>query len=315
MKKIIIDVDTGVDDAVAIMFALSKQEVFDIVAITCVNGNVDITNVCRNTLRVLKTFDRLEIPVYKGAYKPFLPTSKTEHARHFHGKDGLGDVTWEGEIDTSLIQQEHAVQALIRLVNQSPGEITLVALAPLTNVALALQLDEKFGENLKEMLIMGGNIEGKGNVSLSAEFNFHVDPEAAEMVLQNVKCPVTLVSWETCIHSSLPWEFVHEIMTFKSTRAEFFKKIMTTERGLERMQKKMNWGFRSCDLFAILVLFDESVCVEFKEVNACVELQGRWTRGQMVVDWLGRWSEKPNVRIAMKLDIDKIKQYIIDLLK
>ncbi|VDI65702.1 uridine nucleosidase [Mytilus galloprovincialis] len=166
--KMIIDVDTGVDDASAIMLALSRPEV-EVVAITCVNGNVAIDDVCRNTLRVLKVCNRLDIPVYKGAEKSIL--GEGERASHYHGNDGLGDAQNHEPVDITMIKMEHAVNALLRLVNENPGEITLVALAPLTNIALALRLDPDFGSKLKEVFIMGGNIEGKHYVKCKSLHN------------------------------------------------------------------------------------------------------------------------------------------------
>ncbi|ESO97842.1 hypothetical protein LOTGIDRAFT_208999 [Lottia gigantea] len=314
MKKLIIDVDTGVDDAMALLHCIGQSKAgTEVLAITCVNGNVGLDRVLRNTLRTLQYADKSNIPVYRGAVKPLIPW-KTEGATHFHGNDGLGDAKWDTPDDISLIQSEHAVHALIRLVKEHPGEITLVTLAPLTNIALALQLDETFSSNLKEVMIMGGNIEGKGNVSLSAEFNFHVDPEAAAIVLQDLKCPVTMVTWETCIHSTISEEDYEKLLLIQTPRAEFFRKISDNRQHLISSKKKLNPGFRSCDWFAAMVLFDESLCLEYISAHASVELQGRFTRGQMVVDWLGRWSDMPNVKIAMRLDRARLLTTMRDFL-
>ncbi|XP_076105888.1 nucleoside hydrolase-like [Mytilus galloprovincialis] len=129
------------------MLALSRSDV-DIFAITCVNGNVDIDNVCRNTLRVLKVCDRLDV-----------------------------------------------------------REITLIALAPLTNISLALRFDPDFGGKLKEVFIMGGNIEGRGNINLCAEFNFYADPEAAYITIQELKCPINILSMEAAEANGIEWIF------------------------------------------------------------------------------------------------------------
>ena len=131
---------------------------------------------------------------------------RQENPKHFHGIDGFGDAAHEEEADLSSLQTEHAVNALVRLVKENPGQITLVALGPLTNVAMAMRMDAEFASNLKAMYIMGGNTEGVGNITVSAEFNFHSDPEAAFIVLSNVRCPTYIAPWELCLlKTSLEW--------------------------------------------------------------------------------------------------------------
>jgi len=125
------------------------------------------------------------------------------NADPYHGHDGFGDTNHDDEPDLKCVQEsEHAVNALVRIVKSHPGEITLVALGPLTNVAMAMRLDSQFASNLKEIYIMGGNTEGKGNITVSAEFNFHSDPEAAYIVLENTRCPTFVASWELCLHKA-----------------------------------------------------------------------------------------------------------------
>uniref|UniRef100_A0AAV2K1Z2 Sodium/hydrogen exchanger n=1 Tax=Knipowitschia caucasica TaxID=637954 RepID=A0AAV2K1Z2_KNICA len=134
-KKLLLDVDCGVDDAQAIMLALAAPRV-DILGITCVHGNTSVENVCKNTLRVLKVCNKLEIPVFKGASKSIL--GHEVKGENFHGLDGLGDAPDPNAPSVDLIQKEGAVSAMIRIVNENPGEVSLVATAPLTNLALAV---------------------------------------------------------------------------------------------------------------------------------------------------------------------------------
>ncbi|XP_062574558.1 uncharacterized protein in ribF 3'region-like isoform X2 [Saccostrea cucullata] len=164
-QKMIIDCDTGVDDAQAIMMAVSRPEI-DVIAITCVNGNVDIDNVCKNTLRVLKICDSLHIPIFKGSARSIVHYD--EDASHVHGKDGLGDVPDALDVNLNCIQEEHAVNALTRLSKMH---------------------------------------EGKGNrsSSIASEFNFGSDPEAAYIVLHEMKCPITIVPLELCLSQVFPW--------------------------------------------------------------------------------------------------------------
>ncbi|XP_060573668.1 uncharacterized protein LOC132731491 isoform X4 [Ruditapes philippinarum] len=230
-EKYIIDVDTGVDDAQAIMLALSRPDI-QVVAITCVAGNVDVDQVCVNTLKVLSVCDRLDVrghclvltlsecivviliglfsrrkksvPVYKGANISLV--DEGIEATHYHGNDGLGDANLDIEVSLDKIQKEHAVSALLRLVNEYPGEITLVALAPLTNIAIALKQDPDFGKKLRRISIMGGNTQATGRVSPCAEFNFYSDPESAFIVLDRIQKKIMINYYEQ--NAGLPWEEV-----------------------------------------------------------------------------------------------------------
>lgn len=299
VKKIIIDVDTGVDDAQAIMLALTSKEV-DVLAITCVQGNADVENVCRNTLRVLKVCDRLDIPVYKGASKPLIGFGPD--ATHYHGKDGMGHVANPEEVDMSLIQSEPASLALLRLSKEYPGEITLVALAPLTNIALAIRLDPDFGTRLKEMFMMGGNIEGKGNTSPAAEFNCNSDPEAAFVTLHELRCPILNMSWETCLSTGMTMSWYDKWAGIDTKLGRFNKEI--TQHSVSVLKKRYRNAYRSCDLLAMATVVNSAVIKETVDTHATVELSGMITRGQMVVDWKGFLKKPNNVTLITKVDND-----------
>ncbi|XP_017287528.1 probable uridine nucleosidase 2 [Kryptolebias marmoratus] len=201
-KKMILDVDTGVDDAQAIMIALSSPHV-EILGITCCHGNTPLENVLKNTLRVLKVCGRLDIPVYKGFSKPLL--SNKRNAGDYHGKDGLGDVPDPDAPGVELLQKKKAAQAMIKIAKAHPEEVILVATGPLTNLAVAVQLDPSFPNKLKALYIMGGNTNSRGNTTVCGEFNFVADPESAYIVLDRYTCPTYIASWEFSCRSSLPW--------------------------------------------------------------------------------------------------------------
>ncbi|KAJ8312030.1 hypothetical protein KUTeg_009403 [Tegillarca granosa] len=275
--KIIIDVDTGVDDAQAIMLALTSKEV-DVLAITCVQGNADVENVCRNTLRVLKVCDRLDIPVYKGASKPLIGFGLD--ATHYHGKDGMGDVANPEEVDMSLIQSEPASLALLRLSKEYPGEITLVALAPLTNIALAIRLDPDFGTRLKEMFMMGGNIEV---VSIYILLEQHL---ALLLIF---------------IFS----EWFQKWLNINTDKGRFNKSIHKI--CLPILEKEIEErSYISCDLLTMAVCVDRTVAMETVDKYVTVELTGSITRGEMIVDWRDRLQKNPNVCVVLSYDINKV---------
>ncbi|XP_061917061.1 inosine-uridine preferring nucleoside hydrolase-like isoform X2 [Entelurus aequoreus] len=285
-KKLILDVDTGVDDAQAIMIALAAPNV-EILGITCSHGNTTLENVLKNTLRVLKVCNRLDIPVYAGCSEPLL--SNERHASYFHGKDGLGDVPDPDAPGLELVQEKKGVQALVEMIEQNQGEVTLVATAPLTNLAVAVQLDPSLPKKLKALYIMGGNIESRGNTTICGEFNFVVDTEAAYIVLERYTCPTYIASWEFTCRNSLPW---------KSKSAEYQKKNSAGK------------GFSACDTYALAAAVDDTLITDSEEVAVTVELQGASTRGMMVLDYMELLKKKHKAVIMKKVDLEKFKQML-----
>ncbi|XP_049521033.1 uncharacterized protein LOC119446633 isoform X2 [Dermacentor silvarum] len=158
-QLLIIDTDAGVDDALAILLALSSP--CKILAITCVSGNVQLSNVYTNVLRILNHCGRLEVPVYQGCRRPLVTTPM--NAVSIHGKDGLGGAAERYPLPTDGAfhrRNEHASQALVSLAHKHVGAATLVTLGPLTNLAVAGRLDPDFFANLKEIVVMGGTCDG-----------------------------------------------------------------------------------------------------------------------------------------------------------
>ncbi|PNF39343.1 hypothetical protein B7P43_G01510 [Cryptotermes secundus] len=195
--NLVIDTDVGSDDAMAIILCSAAQRKGDanIWGITCVHGNTSLQNVCANTLKTLHTLGRLDIPVFRGAADSIVETF--QRAENIHGSDGFGNFDYRDAPDVAqVMQKENAVNYLTRIASQNPGAVTLLCLGPLTNVALAIRMDPSFCTNVKEIFIMGGNIEGIGNVTAAAEFNFWCDPEAAYVTIHNMKCQITIFPWE-----------------------------------------------------------------------------------------------------------------------
>ncbi|KAK0142050.1 Inosine-uridine preferring nucleoside hydrolase [Merluccius polli] len=293
-KKLLIDVDCGVDDAQAIMMALAAPNV-EVLGITCVHGNTTVENVCRNTLRVLKACHKLEIPVFKGADKPIL--GKCIEAEHFHGMDGLGDVPDLNVPGLDMIQEEGGVSAMIRLVNENPGQITLVATAPLTNLALAVKLDPSFPTKLKG-------------------FNFAADPEAAYIVLNEYHCPTTIACWEFTCRSKLSWTFCAAWLGQKTEKAHFMENIFRFSMGKsvgERMQKEFvaGTGLVSCDSYAMAAAIDDGIVLESDCYPVSVELTGTHTRGMMVIDTTDKLNKTHKVQVIKKMDLDKFMEMMM----
>ncbi|KAM4730591.1 pyrimidine-specific ribonucleoside hydrolase RihA-like [Anableps anableps] len=312
--KLLLDVDCGVDDAQAIMLALASKTV-EILGITCVQGNTTVENVCKNVLRVLQACNKLEIPVFKGAAKSILGTSIG--VENFHGQDGLGDAPDANAPGLALIQKENAVSAMIRIVNENHGEVSLVATAPLTNLALAVRLDPSLPSKLKRLYIMGGNTESRGNTTVCAEFNFAADPEAAYIVLNDYQCCTYLASWEFTCNHQLPWDFCHAWLDQNSDKACFMAKIF--HHNMEEAKKENDsmgcMGFISCDSYAMAAAVDDSFITECDQYPVSVELTGFYTRGMMIVDTLGLLKKTHKVFIMKKVDMEKFKKMMIAALK
>lgn len=317
MKKLWLDLDTGVDDAQALMLVLSHPDV-EVLGISCCHGNTPLENVLVNTLRVLKVCNRLDIPVYRGCQRPLL--SPRQHASDYHGKDGMGDVPDPDPPSLDLLQKKKGVPAMIKAVKQNAGEVTLVATAPLTNLALAVQLDPSFPKKLKALFLMGGNTNSRGNTTICGEFNFVADTEAAFVVLDRFTCPTYIASWEFSCRSSLPWSFCDKWLSQCTEKAEFMMKITQVSRKSAQSEegKKESTageGFNSCDCYAMAAALDESLMLENEEVAVSVALEGPHTRGMMIVDYLELLKKKHKAFIMKKFDLEKFSKMLMDSLK
>ncbi|XP_053311155.1 inosine-uridine preferring nucleoside hydrolase-like [Spea bombifrons] len=295
-KLLLVDVDCGVDDAQALMMALAAPEV-EILGITCCHGNTAIENVCRNVLRVLHLCNRMEIPVFRGASNSILGEISPVYS-HFGG-DGLGDVGDADSPGLEHLQEEDAVHALIRIISQHPGQVSLVALGPLTNIALAAKIDPTISKKLGKLYIMGGNLEGRGNRTVCAEFNFYLDPEAAYIVLNEYTCPTYIASLEFAHGSSLPLEYFKDWVNQDTVKAKFMKTITASYSQKE---------FVSYDSFAMAAAIDESIITDSMECPVSVELHGSHARGMMVLDTIGKWKKQHKATLIKKANMEKFKQ-------
>ncbi|XP_040895630.1 inosine-uridine preferring nucleoside hydrolase [Toxotes jaculatrix] len=316
-KLVIIDTDCGIDDAQAIMMALAAPNV-QILGITCVFGNTLVDNVCQNVLRVLSICERAGIPVFRGSARPLLGDSSFQLEDHF-GSDGLGNVIedkdphWEEKI-----QREHAVNAMIRLASENQKQVSLVALGPLTNLALAVRLDPGFPQKLKDLYIMGGNMEGIGNVTPCAEFNFAMDPESAYVVLEEFLCPTYVATWEYACRNALTWEFFDELINQDSPAARLMKMIVSKcwayskEAMMARRDVYFGPGFVSYDAYAVAACIDSSVVTESIECPVRVELKGSISRGMMVLDRTNKLKKSHNVFVLSKCDVAKFGRLLME---
>tara|TARA_Y100001960_G_scaffold40800_1_gene39755 strand:+ start:3638 stop:4546 length:909 start_codon:yes stop_codon:yes gene_type:complete len=292
LRKIIIDTDTATDDAIAIIMALQYND-FDVRAITTVAGNVDIELATINALYTVELCNK-NIPVYRGCSQPL--TRKLETSKFFHGKDGLGDT---GPYNPrQKAENEDGVDRIISLVNNHPKEIEIIAIGPLTNIARAFQKHPSIIKKIKKLYVMGGIGEGKGNITQHAEFNFWVDPDAADIIL-NSGIEVRLIAWDTTqLFGYLNKENFNELEEINTPLSRFAIDIQ--QRGLEYY--KIKYGEDKIDLadpLAMAVMIDDSDTV-YKTCNIEIILDGE-KRGKDIVTF----TDKGNVKLACKISRDK----------
>lgn len=309
-RNIIVDVDAGTDDAWALFMLLKAMDsqLCDIKAITCVHGNTDVVNVTRNVLRVLQIVGKeKKIPVFKGCADPVLKPEVRKND-YFHGKDGFADLVHDKDVDMSLIQSKHAVNEIADLILQHPKDIELVFLGPLTNLALAIRMyGPKIVENVKKLWVMGGNHLAIGNITKSAEFNFYADPEAAHIVLDTLFCPIHILPWEACTERGLTIPIQWRLQELGVIDNEVIKLLNAMDHKVYVERERIY--FKPCDaLLTAIFLCPEAVEVD-GEWHASVELHGRHTRGQLVLDHLKAC--KNNVRIVEKVNEELFKKILL----
>jgi len=306
----ILDTDTGVDDAMAILMLIAAKKAgkAEVVCITAVNGNCSSEYAVRNICRTLDTVGEHDIPIYRGAHEALV----TPYANNFgyHGKDGFNDVVFDTEPDFSRVKDGYAWDVLNEMSKKYPNKINLVAVGPLTNVALAMKLDPDFSSRLKSLFIMGGNIEAYGNTSEAAEFNFYADPEGASVALRLTRCPTYIASWELClkyVKLTTHWR-AEKLGSLSTPAAELINK-------LEQVWfNDWIWGdhWILCDQLAMVAaLFPESILKKSSH-HAQVELSGAVTRGMMVLDQRPIRAKPNNVFIIEELDLEILKKSLYD---
>lgn len=272
-------------------------------AITTLTGNVHVDHVTRNVFTILEIAGAGDIPVYRGAQQPLLP-GNWQPEDQIHGEDGLGNLRKRPKTSRQL-EPTPAALALVELVNDAPGEYTLVALGPLTNIALACRLDPEFPQKVGKFVFMGGTITGMGNTrNLSAEFNIFCDPEAAAVTL-DAFAESTMLSWETTLRHPFAWE-AYDALAYKDTpQAEFFRATTIPTVDFLRQVGRVP-GYLLPDPLAMAITLEPDIVQEEEFLYVTVELSGARTRGQTVLDHFGLTGEAPNVHVITELDAERV---------
>jgi purine nucleosidase len=290
---LLIDTDPGVDDALAILMAHAHT---DVAALTVAAGNVGLKHTVRNA-RTLVDLVGAATPVFAGCPSP-LVRAPEEDAAFVHGEDGFGDVGFPEPKHPA--EAEHAALAIIRLTKERPGELTVVALGPLTNLALAVRLDPTLPRRVKRLVIMGGAVTGHGNTGkVPAEFNIGFDPEAAHVVFEAFEM-FDLVDWEATVRHAFPDTVYEGWVASGDKRASFFHDVFGTARKFNAEHERT--GFIAADALAMAVALDPTMVTRAETRHVAIELDGRLTRGATVVDWHKRLGGKANARIVLEVD-------------
>jgi purine nucleosidase len=304
MKRLVIDTDPGVDDAHALMLALAYPQV-EVAAITTVGGNVPLERTTANALTILDVCER-DVPVFAGCERPLI--SRHTHASYVHGDDGLGNSNHPPS--KRQVEAEHAVHALVRLANETPGELTLAAIGPLTNLAMAVRLDPELPRKFDRLVIMGGAIRAMGNtVNLSAEFNLYTDPEAGAIVFDAWR-EFALISWETTMAHTLTFDQVHTLASYDTPRSAFFKRITSHTLAFIHETLGRQLLFAPDSLALAVALEPEIVTAEEKHFIQ-VEVAPGHTRGQTTVDWFDRGGQDPNTHIVLGVDMARFWELMV----
>ena len=300
MTRIILDTDPGIDDALAIFLALASPEI-QLEAITTVSGNVAVEQTTRNALTLLTLAERTDIPVARGSRNPLVRTPI--NAPDVHGTNGLGDVILPEPTIQPVAQ--HAVDLIIQTVLDNPGDITLVAIGPLTNLALALRREPGIIQHVHEVVLMGGALRVPGNTTPSAEFNIFADPHAAHIVLQ-AGWPIRIVSLDTTTRTALKRE---QVFTFAQNGGRVKQAIqhMLDYNFQTFGPRHGEFAFLMHDPLCLASVFQPDLIV-WEESYVDVELAGTLTLGETVGYFKRHDSPPPNARVSVDVDAERFIQ-------
>jgi inosine-uridine nucleoside N-ribohydrolase len=300
--RIMIDTDPGIDDVAAILMGLGSQEL-QVEALTTVFGNASVTQSTINALRLLEAASRTNIPVYQGVGKCYNYTEPT-YTAHVHGTDGFGDIAWRQP--TTPPQRRHAVLEFIDRVLSAPGEITVVALGRLTNLALAICVEPQVATALRSLIVMGGAITVPGNITPVASANLWGDPEAADVVYRS-GAKIVQIGLDVCEQVEISAAQQQHVWQANTAATQLLQALTPClqanyrRRGLLRHPDSIRYN----DVPAMAYVIDPSLFT-CQDAHVRVETQGQLTRGQTVADLRAQGSAPPNVTVAFGVDAARL---------
>jgi purine nucleosidase len=304
-RPFFIDTDTGSDDAVALVIALTHPEV-DIVGIGTVAGNVPLDQAVQNALYTRELCERPDVPVYVGEAAPLVLPLIT--AQNVHGSDGMGDIGLE--LTGREPDEGHAVDALLAASHAHAGALTLVTLGPLTNVARALERDPSLPDRIPRTVVMGAVADHVGNVTPVAEYNMWADPHAVDAVLRS-GLQLEFVGWDISrFHSVIDSELAAELRAIGTRRAEFCVDINAVVAQFCATETKLS-GFDLPDPITMAYAIDPLIATAARRLHLAVETESVLTRGMVVMDLLEFTDQPANALVVMAAD----RERFLDMLR
>ncbi len=301
-ERIIIDTDPGVDDSMAILLALASPEV-QVEGLTIVFGNSDnVGMLARNACLVLELAQRPEIPVAVGAANPLV---RPYHGRgaSVHGANGLGDVPAPEPAKQPLDQP--AAQFIVEQCRANPGQITLVTIGPLTNIALALRLEPELPRLARRLVMMGGAVTVPGNVNPVAEANIHNDPEAARLVF-NAGWPITMAGLDVTTRVRMDDPYLESLRDLGNRAGRFIYDI--TRFYIRAYRERGHPDMAVHDSSALMSIIRPGL-FQSKPVTVDVETVGELTRGQTIGDWRGQYGRPPQTELLLDVDAEAFRAF------
>jgi purine nucleosidase len=308
MRRFWIDTDTASDDAVAILMALRWPDIH-VEGISVVSGNVPVEMGTLNAGYTVELCGK-DTPVYVGLPRPL--TREPSYAYFFHGPDGMGGMNYPAPSRPPA--PTHGVQAFIEAIRAAPGEIDLITLGPLSNIAAALRIAPDIAGKIPMCYVMGGAAACLGNFTPAAEYNIWVDPEAARVVF-HAGIPLLMVGWEHCRgEANLDDEDIAFLRGLNTPYADF-----TIDCNASAIKANREWlgdpGLPLPDPVTMAIALDPAVCTRRSMHYVDVETQSEVTRGMTVVDELGVWNKEPNIEVCWEVDPALWKETLIKTLR
>jgi purine nucleosidase len=308
-RRVIIDSDTAGDDALAILLATLSDRL-DVKGVTIVAGNAEFDFEVANAKHTLEVADAAEdVPVHEGARRPLLKEHET--AEYVHGAGGLAGIYPDPDVPSA---DEHATDFLLDTVRANPGEITLLCIGPLTNVALACTREPALDDLVDEVWVMGGAFGAPGNVTPAAEYNFWVDPDAAKLVLRELD--VSVVGWGVCMESSvLRGPEIDRIASARgeSAYADFFATIAEPVREFTKREQGID-GVTQPDSLPVACCLAPELVTEASTYYVDVDEREGLTRGYSVADVQSATDGEPRTRVIEAADGERFQQVFADAL-
>ncbi|KAJ6289557.1 hypothetical protein OIU76_025387 [Salix suchowensis] len=313
-KKIIIDTDPGIDDAMAIFLALRSPEV-EVIGLTTIYGNVYTTLATRNALHLLEVAGRTDIPVAEGSHVTITKGTKLRIADFVHGADGLGNQNFDPPKGKPI--EQSAAAFLVEQAKLHPGKVTVVALGPLTNIALAIELDPEFCKNIRQIVLLGGAFSVNGNVNPASEANIFGDPEAADIVF-TCGADILAVGINVTHQVVLTDADRNKLMQSNGKFAQYLCKILEVYFSYHQEAYSMR-GVYLHDPTALLAAVNPSL-LTYTEGAVRVQTTGI-TRGltllynkQKRFGEVTEWTDKPTVKVAVTVDAPTVVKLLMERL-